>query len=335
MKKVSVVIPAYNCEKTITRCLTSMVHQTLEDIEIIVVNDASTDGTLDIMRRCESQFPDKVKVVNCTVNGGCGGARSAGLDAATGEYIGMVDADDYVTTNMFELLYNRAKETGADVVDSGFYSESTDTARLLTGDDMVGILDDEKRSKLIASAGFLVTKIFKNELYNDPPVRMRKNVSALEDAEILIYLILKAKHVETVKEVLYNYCDTSGSNTKVMDLDKYYRAIYEAMERTHSLNHVLPTYEGSKEAVEFMIANMYSYGINRCLYDNISRLGADISNVRKYFENLPDKEKGYLSNLAALRKKVITIDYRNNPELIKRISPLDVAIMEECDRIYG
>ena len=74
MKKVSVIVGAYNAHATLARCLTSLVHQTLEDIEIIVVNDASKDDTLDIMKRCQQQFPDKMIVVNNEKNMGCGGA---------------------------------------------------------------------------------------------------------------------------------------------------------------------------------------------------------------------------------------------------------------------
>ena len=74
MKKVSVVIPAYNAHDTLARCLGSLVNQTLQDIEVVVVNDASKDETIDICNRCKAAFPDKVVVVDSKENLGCGGA---------------------------------------------------------------------------------------------------------------------------------------------------------------------------------------------------------------------------------------------------------------------
>lgn len=332
MKKVSVVIPAYNAHDTLARCLGSLVNQTLQDIEIIVVNDASTDDTWEIMQRCKAQFPDKMVIINSNVNTGCGGARSIGLDAATGEYIGMADADDYVATTMYEKLYQKAVETGADIVDSGFYQEKTDKALLTVTDELAGELNDYKRSKLITSSGYLVTKIFKSELFNDPPVRMQQNMAALEDLEIFIYMFLRAGSIAAVKEIFYNYCDTEGSNTKMTDLDKYYDAIYRAMKGTYDKCHEMPAYEGSRQAIEFMLTNIYSYGINRCLYDQISKYGADKKNVKKYFDNVGSYEKDLIKKLCELKKTVIKGTYDTNSEVMKRMSPLDIEIMKECDR---
>ena len=335
MKKVSVVVPAYNSHDTLARCLGSLVNQTLQDIEVIVVNDASKDDTLEICNRCKAAFPDKVIVVDSKENLGCGGARSLGLDAATGEFIGMADADDFVAPTMYEKLYIRAIETGADMVDSGFYAEATDKALLKTGDDLTGELDDNKRSKLIASGGYLVTRIFKRELFENPPLRMQKNMAALEDLEVFIYLLLKGKKIETVKEIFYNYCDTAGSNTKMMDMDKYYDAVYRAMKGTYEKCHELPAYEGCKTACEFMMVNVYSYAVNRCLYDQIASFGADKKNIKKYFDNVGMHERELLSNLQALKKQIITIPYDANNYIVDRISGLDLEILKECDRRYG
>ena len=149
MKKVSVIVGAYNAHDTLARCLTSLVHQTLEDIEIIVVNDASKDDTWEIMQRCKAQFPDKVVILNNEQNMGCGGAKNSGLEVASGEYIGFCDSDDYCALNMFELLYNKAKEKDADIVDCGFYVEAANASTISTPDEAEGILDDDKRKKLI------------------------------------------------------------------------------------------------------------------------------------------------------------------------------------------
>lgn len=335
MKKVSVIVPAYNSHDTLARCLGSLVNQTLQDIEIIVVNDASTDDTWKIMERCKAAFPDKVVLVDGKVNRGSGGARNQGFDVATGEYIGLVDSDDYVAPNMYELLYNRAKETDADIVDCGFYKESTDKATIFTGDNVCGALDDEKRSILISCGGYLVTKIFRRELFNEPRVRMREKVRCLEDSEIMIYMLLKASRVSNVKEILYKYCDNQGSATKTMDMESYYASVYGAIKAVYELCSPLGTYEGSRLAVEFMMLSFYSYGITRCLYDHILKLGADKKNVKRYFEKASSREKEMLKELSLLKSKVVKTSYEDNPEVGKKIAPLDIEIMKECDLRYG
>lgn len=333
MKKVSVVVPAYNSQNTLVRCLTSLVHQTLEDIEIIVVNDASTDDTWHIMQECERQFPDKVVIVDGGINRGSGGARNQGFDLACGEYIGLVDSDDYVAPNMFELLYSKAKEGDYDMVDCGYYSQAKDKATIFSGDNVTGDLDDQKRKILIAGGGYLVTRIFRSELWNEPPVRMRENVRCLEDTEILIYMFLRAKNLGNVKEVLYNYCDNSGSATKTMDLRKYYDSIYGAIKATYELCSSMPEYEGTREAIEYAMINLYSYGINRCLYEQIARYGADIKNVKKYFDNVGELEKKLLIELAELKSKVVVTPYSMNEYVTSRIKTVDIAIMKQCDEI--
>lgn len=334
MKKVSIVVPAYNSHNTLPRCLDSLVNQTLQDLEIIVVNDASTDDTWQIMLDYEKRFPEKLVVVDGGVNRGSGGARNQGFDMASGEYIGLVDSDDYVSSKMYELLYNKAKETDADIVDTGFYSEAMDKAIVYTSDDLTGMLDTDKRRKLIATGGYLVTKIFRNELWNNPPIRMREHVRCLEDTEIIVYMFLKARSISNVKEVMYYYCDVAQSATKTMDLQTYYDSIYGAIKALYVLCHDLDTYEECKEIMEYVIVNLYSYGVNRCLYDQIVRFGGAKENIKKYFNNVGSREKKLLSDLAELKKKMITVDYHNNSEIMNRISNLDILIMEECDRRY-
>ncbi|SCY34085.1 glycosyltransferase family 2 protein [Butyrivibrio sp. INlla14] len=335
MKKVSVVIPAYNAHDTLARCLGSLVNQTLQDMEVVVVNDASKDDTIDICNRCKAAFPDRVVVVDSKENLGCGGARSLGLDAASGEFIGMADADDYVAPTMYEKLYEKAIETGADIVDSGFYAEATDTALLKVSDDLAGDLDDIKRSRLIVSGGYLVTKIFRREIFEEPKVRMQRNMAALEDLEIFTYSFLRARRIAAVKEIFYNYCDTAGSNTKMMDLDKYYDAVYRAMQGTYDKCHDRPEYPGCQMAIEFMMANVYSYAVNRCLYNQIARLGADKRNVKRYFEGLPSKELSMIKELVALRNEVIKIPFEENDFIMSKIAELDLAILKECEMRFG
>ena len=176
-----------------------------------------------------------------------------------------------------------------------------------------------------------MTKIFKNELFNEPKVRMQRNMAALEDLEIFIYMFLRAKSLETVEEVFYFYRNTAGSNTKMTDLEKYYDAVYRAMKSTYEICHDLPSYKGCIDAVEFMLLKIYSYGINRCLYDQIARYGADVKNVKKYFDNVRGRELELIKELAALKSQIISLSYDQNSIVKERIPHLDIEIMKECD----
>ncbi len=116
---VSVVVPVYNAEKYLYTSLESLAKQTLDQIEIIIINDGSTDKSLDIINEYIQEYPDKFVLIN-KANGGQASARNMGIDACKGSYIGFVDSDDYVDTTMFEKLYAMAEETGVDLVECGY-----------------------------------------------------------------------------------------------------------------------------------------------------------------------------------------------------------------------
>ena len=116
--KISVIIPVYNVEKFLRECLDSVVNQTMKDIEIICINDGSTDGSLDILKEYATK-DDRIIVVNQT-NGFAGSARNSGLKIARGEYIQFVDSDDYLELNACETAYKYALQYKADVVVWGY-----------------------------------------------------------------------------------------------------------------------------------------------------------------------------------------------------------------------
>ena len=111
--KVSVIIPIWNTEKYLARCLDSLVNQTLEDIEIICINDGSPDNSLEILNSF-AQKDNRIVVIN-KENGGLSSARNAGMKVVNGEYIGFVDSDDWIEPNFYEKLYNCAKKNNSDI----------------------------------------------------------------------------------------------------------------------------------------------------------------------------------------------------------------------------
>jgi len=117
--KVSVIIPIFNMEKYLHMCLDSVVGQTLQDIEIILINDGSVDSSASIIEEYRQRFPDKIVVVD-KANGGQGLARNIGIEMSKGEYIGFVDADDCIDVEMYERMYALAKERDADLIECDY-----------------------------------------------------------------------------------------------------------------------------------------------------------------------------------------------------------------------
>ena len=113
--KISVIIPAYNTEKYINQCIESVLAQTLNELEVIVVDDGSTDQTLSMLRKYEQQYPSKVRVFH-KENGGQASARNLALSHAKGEYLGFVDSDDWIDPTMYEEMYEKAKKEDLDIV---------------------------------------------------------------------------------------------------------------------------------------------------------------------------------------------------------------------------
>lgn len=117
MTKVSIIVPVYNVEKYLKRCLDSLVNQTLKDIEIICINDGSTDGSLAILNEYVRN-DDRIVVIN-QENSGQSVARNRGIDVAKGEYLGFVDSDDWVSEDYFEKLHNSAIQNNAEIAVGG------------------------------------------------------------------------------------------------------------------------------------------------------------------------------------------------------------------------
>ncbi|OTG86721.1 hypothetical protein B9T31_06915 [Acinetobacter sp. ANC 4558] len=163
---VSIIIPCHNVETYLSRCLDSILKQHLQDIEIIIINDGSTDGTLDIIKRYYSENPS-IKVINCNIpSGNAGTPRNMGMCIAKGEYIGFVDADDWVTPSMFEKLYESAKNEKAEIASqSGFFRHDgkvADPQKI----NYIEISKSENREKAFESSYFsnIWNRIYKTEL---------------------------------------------------------------------------------------------------------------------------------------------------------------------------
>lgn len=120
MVKVSAIVPVYNSEDTVEATVKSIINQTITDIEVLLVNDGSTDNTLQVCKKMEA-VDNRIKIIN-KENGGVSSARNTGLKIARGDYIGFVDADDWIEPNMFESMYSDMLSKNADIAMSNFYN---------------------------------------------------------------------------------------------------------------------------------------------------------------------------------------------------------------------
>ena len=130
MPKISILIPIYNVEKYLKECLDSVINQTLKDIEIICINDGSTDSCAEILK-AYSLKDNRIKVIN-KENSGYGASMNMGLEEATGDYIGIVESDDFIKEEMFANLYKIATKDDAEIVKSDYFYYVTSTKQKRT-----------------------------------------------------------------------------------------------------------------------------------------------------------------------------------------------------------
>ena len=150
MKKISILIPVYNTEKYINRCVMSLVRQSIGagELEIILINDASVDNSLEYLYAWEKEFPESICVINLTENVKQGAARNIALQYATGEYIAYLDSDDWLVPDALKLLYEKAKETDAEITaylskDVSVEEQEARGDAILLDNDIESGLDDE------------------------------------------------------------------------------------------------------------------------------------------------------------------------------------------------
>ena len=277
MAKVSVIVPIYNSEKKLRRCLDTLIGQTLDDIEIILVNDASTDGSLDILLEYEKKDHDRILVINCDTNGGAGGARNVGLDSASGDYIGFVDSDDYIAEDFFESLYNKASSGDYDIVDSPLYVSSSDSIRPPIDDGFCDCdLTPEQRELVILSDGYIFTKLYRSILLNDNSIRFRPNVK-LEDADFLLKAVLAANRFGNIHDAKYIYDNISDVETWSVRLanSSEYEHILSLLEE---YGRILKRSDRAKQcqtAIRAAILHFYGAGVACCMNSTGEELSKD------------------------------------------------------------
>ena len=212
--KVSVIVPVYCVEKYIPKCLDSLVNQTLEDIEVIVVNDGSPDNSQKIIDKYAKKYPNKIKSFK-KENGGQGSARNYGLTKANGEYIGYVDSDDYVELDMYEKLYNKAKNDNLDIAICGNYNVSEDYKD--KKEDLEFIKYEDNKINALLGKKAVWNKIYKKNIVESLQFRSKL---WYEDFDFSIKAICNAKKIDYINEPLYDYLLRKGSTMNNSNIER-------------------------------------------------------------------------------------------------------------------
>lgn len=207
MTKISVIIPVYNTESYLRKCLDSIVNQTLKDIEIICINDCSTDSSRDILKEYE-QKDNRIRIIDFEKNKGVSVARNSGINVATGEYIGFVDSDDFIDLDFYEKLYDKAIETNSDIVKGNLkYIENNQELK-----DFQNLNDKIRENKFNFNCNFS-TAIYRTDLIKSNHINFLEDVSWSEDRLFQVMALLHANNINVIDDTFYYYISHKNSLT--------------------------------------------------------------------------------------------------------------------------
>ena len=334
---ISVIVPVYNMEADhkLSWCMDSLVGQTIEkkspgSMQIIAVDDASTDGSLRVLKGYEEKYPGLVKVLGSERNLHQGGAKNLGLEAAKGEWIGFIDADDWVTPDYYERLLDEAERTGADMAgcDYSFVYEHTMTPGervACNRPEQTGLLTDKKYRLLLLDSGSLVTKIYRRRIIlgedNRQKCDNRHGTGTFpehifyEDNAVVCTWMLRATNFAYIPEPLYFYYQHAASTVHTVteknleDRMNAGRLLYEAAVEGGYL-------EKYRDEIEFLFTELYYkntlftamacyregsepafdvYGFTKVLSDRMREYFPDFQENAYYKERVDVEERGFMA----------------------------------------
>ncbi len=302
--KLSAIVLVYNGEKYLDQCLDSLVNQTLDPLEIILVNDASTDDSLSICKEYAANFSN-IKIIDKTVNEGLAITGNTGIEAAGGEYIILVDNDDIIPPYAYEKLYNKAKETNSDIV--------TGKANLLIGDYQYEMHDYEnsvwKQERTIKSAkdfstlfhdAFYWNKIIRRALIIDNDIKLPKDM-IYADRKFVHTCFIHADTISIIPDCVYLWRQRSSESDTSL-----------SMKRREAWNYInrIDSYEQDLDDFTSFDENYFKILMRRVLVPIMGILESEefkevffkrayklLSNEAKKYEDIYDNELDTLLNL--------------------------------------
>lgn len=303
---VSVIVPVYNVEKYIAKCLDCLVHQTLLNMEILVINDSSPDNSQGIIDEYAAKYPQIKSFIK--PNGGIADVRNFGLQKATGEYIGFLDSDDYAALDMFEKLYNKAKQEDADVVVSHF-KWVDQTSERIQKEGPYGI-GKEMMVHLFAT---LWNKIYKTDFLRQLHIEFPTG-NRYEDACFLYCLTPHINKLAFVDEAFVSYVQhgasiTHTNNDQVKNMIAVFKLISDYFKREHLYDEYYDELEYLH--IKFFLGNSFLRSAK--IKDKNDRKDTILSGWNLLNQEFPQWNKNhYLSDLGGLKNKYFKLVRRWN-----------------------
>lgn len=328
MKLVSIVVPIYNAQDYLSRCLDSLLAQTLEDIEIILINDGSTDDSLAICKAYEEK-DSRIMVID-QVNAGVSAARNAGLNRASGEYIGFVDPDDWVEPEMYEIMYNKAHALGYPIVLCNYYKDDKNSSipkrfkvkqetldqeeiiEVLIG-NMIGI--DDLRPHTHYVMGCVWRCLYNRAFLEAHQLRFEVGVGIMEDLVFNVQALLKADHICIVPEILYHYVKNPNSV-----LHTYNKNMWPDQMKVHNLLEQAIEEAGLEEMMRNRLDMRYVGMAFSAIYNEVNGKSKEgvkykVSKVKEICTD--EKLKLSLERIRPIRGKKDALQVRNAPSRFK------------------
>ena len=321
--KVSIIVPVYKVEKYLRRSMDSLVNQTLDGVEIICINDGSPDNCLSILKEYKEKYPQKNIVIIDKKNEGVWKGRFDGIKAATGEYIGFTDSDDYITLDYAEKLYNAAKSNNSDISVSGYYRVDTDTEHVYST-EMTGFKDKHIDMKKNPEDILSINTALWNKLYKAEILKNMKNLDnpprILDDMMFLLLVYLNTKTISFIDDPLYYYMvrqDSIMSQIKKEQIESTQNAMIE-------IKKIYEKDENGKDLLEVIDTMAFlHFGLSLMF-----RMSSD----KKNFKRILKENREYLNKEFPLWRKS---KYLNISYAIKHKSNLKVAIMKKVYVIHA
>jgi len=327
--KVSIIVSVYNTASFLPKCIESLLSQTLQDIEIILVNDASTDHSLEILMDYKSKHPEKIVVIDSKINQRSGGARNLGIEVAKGAYIGFADSDDWVEKEMYATLYNEAIKHHSDICyakwkqlnEKGSVLKNRVHYFLPIGE----VTEQERRKMLINHVSSIPCNIYKRSLLIENNIRFPIHLR-YEDIPFDPLVLLYAKHIAAVNKPLYNYYMHNISITQKIDELKYKDKLAVSLllvEEFKKRNN----YEKYKEEIDYLyfrkgyIHTVLNYMLNTVTIDKnvVLEIKSSLLSVVPHYRN----NKYYRTKTSfVLIDKMISSNSSILRRLLKRVAKI-------------
>jgi len=281
-EKISVIIPIYNSEKYLNRCLNSIINQTYTDLEIILVDDGSTDNSLNICKQY-GKIDKRIKIIH-QENAGASVARNKGIENSTGNFISFIDSDDYVDCDMFSVLYNNINKYQSDISICGRSIEFDDNKKNTSKKENIKVMTNKEAlielNSLMSFDMSPCDKLYKIKLFEN--IKFPK-VKKCEDFYIMYKLFYYSSNIVYDSTPLYHYCRRKGSNSNNNIDDSYINASKSQVEffkkHCEDILYSAITMYAYANTIQY---NIYIVNNIKCSNNELKRLKRNVKKNIKY-----------------------------------------------------